>query len=382
MNPGGTGDRPPVALISRTAVYSSILIVRLSALGDVVHVLPSLAAIRDAFPKAKIGWAIEDKAAKLLQGHPQIDRLHVIPRKELTRAAKSGRGLTALGGARRVLTELRGEGYEVALDFQSNFRSAFLTRLSGAPLRVGQPSPHAKEGSHLFYSRVPPGMPFERHKIVRNLNLLRAIGLDPEPQRVALPVAEHPDIEAALPKRRGRPWVALHAGVSAFGAIKAWRPERFAELARGLVLAGADVFFCWGGDSERKQAQALTESAPGTFMAPETALSQLAWFLEQVDLFVGVDSGPLHVAAAMGTPVLGLYGPKHVSTYGPFWSNGVTIAADYPCSPCRHRRCPLPEAKETIAPDGSRVRISPCMDTIRSENALEIARSMLPAMGV
>src|SRR6185295_5624973 len=114
----------------------SVLIVRLSALGDVVHVLPALAALRESSPSLRIGWAVEEKAASLLQGHPQIDRLHVIPRGELSQAAKR----LALGRfasrAWRVVKELRAESYEATLDFQSNFRSALLARLAGAPRRI------------------------------------------------------------------------------------------------------------------------------------------------------------------------------------------------------------------------------------------------------
>lgn len=348
---------------------ASILIVRLSALGDVIHVLPSLEGLRAAYPEAKIGWAVEDKASSLLRGHPHLQRLHVIPRQELTKALKGGQlgafRTTALSGIR----EIRQEGYEVALDFQSNFRSAALTRLSGAPRRIGQPKPFSKEGSRLFYTDVPAAVSKETHKIERNLELLAPLGVRPTetpvpslPPRpsVELPETTQPD---------GSPWrglVAIHPGVSVFGALKAWRPERFAALGRALVEDGVRVVYLWGGASEEAQVQRLLEQAPGTEAAPKLNLIQLAALLEQAQTFVGVDSGPLHVAAALGVPVIGLYGPKHTGTYGPYWPGTTAVAADFECSPCRYRRCPRDDAARVETPDGV-LRISPCMDTIEVE---------------
>src|SRR5438270_5647020 len=147
----------------------SILIVRLSALGDVVHVLPALAALRAAFPTAKIGWAVEEKAASLLDGHPRLDRRHVIPRSALAKAARSRDVGTFVREARRTVRELRAESYEVTLDFQSNFRSSLLARLSGAKRRIGQPAPFAKEGARFLATEAPRAVERSVHKIVRNL---------------------------------------------------------------------------------------------------------------------------------------------------------------------------------------------------------------------
>src|SRR5690606_35378256 len=141
--------------------------------------------------------------------------------------------------------------------------------------------------------------------------------------------------------RKAERWVLLHPGVSAFGALKAWREARFAELGAALAADGHHVLFLWGGEAERRLAARLAEAAPGATIAPKTdSLRQLAALLEAADLVVGVDSGPLHLAAALGTPVLGLYGPKHPGTYGPFWPGAEVVRGDEPCSPCRYRRCP------------------------------------------
>ncbi len=345
---------------------ASILIVRLSALGDVIHVLPALEGLRAAYPQAKIGWAVEDKASSLLQGHPHLDRIHVIPRQTLTKALKGGQFTTFRTAALTGVRELRREGYEVALDFQSNFRSAALTRLSGAKRRIGQPKPFSKEGSRLFYTDVPAPVSKETHKIERNLELLSPLGIRPQgTPRPSLP--PRPEVKLAETSQPdGSPWrglIAIHPGVSVFGALKAWRPERFAALGKALVEDGVRVVYLWGGASEEAQVKRLVEQAPGTEAAPKLNLIQLAALLEQSQTFVGVDSGPLHVAAALGVPVVGLYGPKHTGTYGPYWPGTSAVAADFECSPCRYRRCPRDDAARVETPDGV-LRISPCMDTI------------------
>jgi len=342
----------------------SILIVRLSALGDVVHVLPSLAALRRAFPTAKIGWVTEEGAATLLEGHPHIDRLHVVPRKTWIRDLGRGAVLQPMGALRRKIAELRAERYDVALDFQSNFRSGLVTWLSRARRRIGQPAPLSKEGSRWFFTDVAPAIPFEAHKIERNLNLLAPLGIDTRPARGVLASGDARSLRTLLPENGERRRVVLHPGVSPAGAVKAWRPDRFAQLGARLIESGYEVFFSWGGATERLQAEHLVEAAPGARVLPETTLRQLVELLRAVDLFVGVDSGPLHLAAALGTPALGLYGPKHVSTYGPYWPGGHVVAADYPCSPCRVRRCPRPEVTHVQLANGRSAPISPCMDTI------------------
>lgn len=324
----------------------SILIVRLSALGDVVHVLPALAALREAFPKAKLGWAVEEKAASLLEGHPQLDRRHVIPRGELTAAARRLSPIAFARAASRTIRELRAEDYEATLDFQSNFRSALLARFTGAKQRVSQPAPFAKEGSRLLATRQPTAVDPSLHKIVRNMRLLECLGVyGKTPPR---PVVPEPEASRLLAERfagTGAP-VILHPGVSAFGAFKAWRVEGYAALARTLKAQhGARVAVAWGGAGERAAAERVVALSRGAAeLAPETrSVLDLAALLRRATLFVGADSGPLHLAAALGTRVVGLYGPKDPRTYGPFWDNASVVRKGVACSPCTLRRCARPE---------------------------------------
>lgn len=357
-----------------------ILIVRLSALGDVVHVLPALAALRAAHPDAFIGWAVEDRAASLLEGHPHLDRVHVVPRAAWSKVLRSD-PLSVLRSLRKTLRDLRRERYDVTLDFQSNLRSSALAWASGAPRRIGQPRPFAKEGSRALVTETPDAVPRDAHKIERNLALLEPLGLAratmmPRPRpTLAEPAAARAlaDAFAAGPGQR----VIIHPGVSAFGALKAWREDRFADLARRLVADGARVFFAWGGAAEEALARSLAARAPGAAITPKTSsILELAAVLRRADLVIGVDSGPLHLAAAVGAPVLGLYGPKHPGTYGPFWTPSEVVRAGLECSPCRYRRCPRPDVA-VVEGTGGAQRISPCMDRLDVSAAHVAARRLL-----
>ena len=344
----------------------SVLIVRLSALGDVVHVLPALAALRAAWPSARIGWAVEEKAASLLEGHPQLDRLHVIPRAALEAAARK-RSLTGfVGTSLRALREVREEGYEVTLDFQSNFRSALLARLSGARRRIAQPAPFSKEGARFLATETPSPVEKSVHKIERNLQLLRPLGIFPA--AVPRPLIPEPETARVLGEallHGGPAPVLLHPGVSPFGAFKAWRVEGYAALARSLrAERGARVLVAWGGDREREGALRVVELSRGAAeLAPRTrSVLDLAALLRRSVLFVGADSGPLHLAAALGTPVVGLYGPKDPRTYGPYWENARVVRKGVACSPCTLRRCARPE----------------CMTLLTADEVREAATSLLP----
>ncbi len=329
----------------------SLLVVRLSALGDVVHVLPALAALREAFPGVRIGWAVEEKAASLLEGHPQIDTLHVIPRQALAQAARSRDIGGFVENARRAVRELRQQCYEVTLDFQSNFRSSLLAYLSGARRRIGQPLPYSKEGARFLATETPEAVERTAHKIDRNLRLLAPLGV--EPARAPRPVIPEPESARRLAEGFAGA-VLLHPGVSAFGAFKAWRTEGYAALARYLKAEkGARVVVAWGGSAEREGALEVVALARGAAeLAPETrSILDLAALQRRASLFVGADSGPLHLAAALGTKVLGLYGPKDPRTYGPYWENAQVLRKGVACSPCTLRKCARPECMTLITAD-------------------------------
>lgn len=324
-----------------------ILIVRLSALGDVVHALPLLDALRRARPDAWIGWLVEERNASVLVGHPQLDRVFVWSRRELSALLRRGRVLAALRLALRNLRELRAAGFEVSIDAQCNLRSSLLARLSGAPRRIGFAPPYTKEKAHWLATErvaVPDG---GQLKVERNLALLGPLGIDGHGARPRLAVPEDARI-AARALRGSLPAtevVALHPGVSGFGAIKQWAPERYAGVARRLSAErGALCLVTWG-PGERALAEGIVQASQGAAqLAPETrSLLELAALYEVCDAVVGGDTGPVHLAAALGVPVVGLYGPKDPAVYAP-WDGlrgraATTVWKHVHCSPCTLRRC-------------------------------------------
>lgn len=320
-----------------------ILLVRLSALGDVVHCLPALASLRAAHPAVEIGWLVEDRHAGVLAGHPQIDRQFIFRRKG---------GLSAMAEVRRAIRKWQPT---VVLDFQGNLKSGFLTGLTGAIRRIGLPPGEAREGSHAFLSEtVPPGPPRE-HRCDRALRVVRALGDAPELPGVLpdVPPAATEAVASALAARGIGRYAVIVPGTSDFGAFKRWPPARFGELAgriraeRGLVPV---VSF---GPGQRPLAQAVVEASGGAAeLSPETkSLHELIALLRGAALVVGADSGPVAIAAVAGVPTVALFGPKDPAIYRPPGPRVEVVWKRVYCSPCRLRTCDDPICMTTMETD-------------------------------
>ncbi|HVG94998.1 MAG TPA: glycosyltransferase family 9 protein, partial [Planctomycetota bacterium] len=341
-----------------------VLVVRLSAIGDVLHALPAVAALRKARPGAYLAWAVEDRAAALLEGHPALDRVLVLPRRRWSRAARRMTGWPAVAsGAGRWIRDLIGERFDVALDLQGNLKSGLVAWASGAPARYGFSSDAAREGNGFFVNRRVPALRGARHKVDRNVALVEAcLGERTAPLPADLP-RDPADVAwtdaallaAGLPSRG---FVVLHPGTSGFGAFKRWPAERFARLATRIRRdAGVPVAITFGPGEEPLAEEVRTRAAAVALATP--SLRALAEVLRRAAAFVSGDTGPLHVAAAVGTPVLGLFGPKDADVYGPWGrrpdgTSGplpVLTRADVPCRPCTLRWCPEPVCMSAIEED-------------------------------
>lgn len=317
------GDPPP----------TRVLIVRLSALGDCVHVLPALDALRRGLGReAHLAWLVEEKAASLLDGHPQLDRVHVLPRRALLALVRLRRPVLSLGELGGFFRDLRRERFEVALDFHSNLRSSIAVLASGARRRYGFGRGHCYERTYLFRNRNVIPRSARLHKVEKNFEIVRALGIDPAGARARVAVPEAARERAA--RFAGGAFgtaaarvVAFHPGASGHVAGKMWPVEAYAALARELGREGMRVLVTWGpGErrlAERIAAAAVAAGAPegAVVLAPETAsLQELSALYERCAAVVGSDTGPVHLAAALGAPVVGLYAPKDPAIYGP-WSS-------------------------------------------------------------
>lgn len=291
----------------------NILIIRLGAIGDVIRVLPALHALRERYPEARIDWVVEARSAGILEGHPSLNGLLVFHRSG--RLYQDLREFVAL--ARRI----RQGGYDLVVDFHGIFKSALLTAASGAGRRIGFARPRAQEGSWLFLTervRLPSS---RLNRIEENLELARAVGA----RRGVLDVtiAVQPEIQVEVESwfeekfDSGKMLVAVHAPVDR--PEKQWPLEYFAELCDLLLSDGRfEPFLTWGPGQREVAAQVAAMSRRSPVIAPETpTLKHLAWLLRSADMFIGGDSGPMHLASAMGTPVVAVFGGTDPARHHP-----------------------------------------------------------------
>ena len=302
---------------------SRILFIRLSAVGDVINTLPALEAVRSGFPRAFIGFVVEDRAQDLIEGHPSVDRVHLFRRRRWVKMAR--RPLEWGRVCREVadfVAAIRRERYDVALDFQANLKGALHGLLSGARRRIGFSRDHASEGNHLFNNLhvTPPGTTINR--VEKFLSLAAALGVPTDGARYRLPEpASSRDLVGGFLAREGLArYVAIHPGTSDFGKAKRWMPGRFSALATRIAAElGLRSVITWG-PAERPLAEEVVRGAGGqALLSPETrSVLDLAEVLRRASLFVGCDSGPLHLCSAVGTPSVALFGPKDPRVYGPY----------------------------------------------------------------
>lgn len=291
-----------------------VVIVRLSAIGDIVHAIPSAVAIKRARPSTEIAWVVEGRAGDVLEGHPAVDRLIRVPRGWLLSPA----------AIRRLAGELADYRADIAIDLQGLLKSAVATWLSNAPMRIGASRPHARELAWLASTRrVSPRRP---HIIERHLELLAPIGIAAPEVEFAMPrhEAARRSVAGWFP-RSDSGTVVLNPGAG--WASKLWPTERFAAVARGLRRRhGVASVVVWGGPDESAAADRIVADADGAATkAPPTSLSELTETARLARLFISSDTGPLHIAAAVGAPCVGLFGPVPASRNGPWGSIHATV---------------------------------------------------------
>jgi lipopolysaccharide heptosyltransferase I len=293
-----------------------ILIVRLSAIGDVVHALPLASALRDEFPRSFLAWVVESRAADVLRAHRSIDELIEVPRGWL----RSARAVLAL---RRQLRNLR---LDVTIDAQGLTKSAIAAKLSGAKRRIGFAGPDGREISRWLNNELV--LPKRTHVVERNLELLRPLGIGPRTPRFDLTdtpagaVAADRVLETARLCDR---FALINPGAG--WTSKLWFTDRYAAVARHLgqvhLLRSLVV---WAGEAERTMAERIVADSSGFgVLAGRTKLSTLIAIARRATLFIGSDTGPLHLAAAVGTPCVGLFGPVAAERNGPYGSQHIAI---------------------------------------------------------
>ncbi len=338
-----------------------ILVIRLGALGDVLRTRFAFPGLRALYPEARIDWLVEDRAAAGLAGIVGLDGVIQVPRSLLRwrRPWDGWRRLT------RLVNDLRARRYDLALDFHCILKSALLAWGAGIPVRVGYDGTHAREGSQRFLTHQAQVRPAHLSRFERNAGLVRYLGgkvSATAPPPLELPVQARRAVEG-LPADP----IVMHPGTSVSTRYKRWDPARYAEVAVQLqARIGAPSLVTWGPVAgERECAEAVVERASGAAsLGPRTAsLAEFLALLARARLFLGSDSGPLHLASLVGTPAVVLFGPTDPLENAPF--PGVPsriLQHDVGCNPCR-RGCPA----------------LPCMGAVQVEEVVRAALELVAA---
>jgi 3-deoxy-D-manno-octulosonic-acid transferase/heptosyltransferase-1 len=345
-----------------------ILIIKPSSLGDVVNALPFLSSLRRRYPDRYIAWLVEEEAAELLLGHPLLDRVIVSGRRRWRREVRTPfRGSAALREIAALIAELRQGRYDLVVDLQGLLKSALMVLCAGARFRVGLAG--AREGSGRALTHVVPLPPGPLHAVDRYLEAARFLGADPLLKTFMFP--SRPDdgakAEALLAEAGVRPnMLAIALNPQARWPTKLWGEEPFARVGEMLARRHGARILVIGSSSDLPPARRLASRMdPAPFVAAgRTDLKVLIALLKRIDLLVTVDSGPMHLAAALRTPLVALFGPTDPRLIGPYGGDGVVLRVPLPCSPCSKRRCQI---------EADRL----CMHSISVEQVAEAASALL-----
>jgi heptosyltransferase-1 len=321
--------------------FQRILLIKPSSLGDIVHALPVLAGLRTAYPQAHIAWLVGNAFAPLLAGHPLLDEVIPFDRRRYGRMLRSwASGVDFL----RFVGDLRRRRFDLVVDLQGLVRSGFLSWVSGARRRVGFAA--ARELAWAFYTQRVRCATREMHAVDKNLHLAHAIGLPVDPPTFPLGLREEElaAFRARLAGIAGRPighFIAVLPG--ARWETKRWRADRLAELLDRLQVDGFPPPMLLGSPADRTYTDAILAacSVPVIDWVGQTSLRELAAALALADLVICYDSGPMHIAAALGKPIVAIFGPTNPVRTGPYCRSARVVALPLPCAPCYQRRCPL-----------------------------------------
>lgn len=333
-----------------------IALIKPSALGDIMHALPVLAALRQRYPQAHLAWVVNSLYEPLLQQHPLLNATIPFQRR------RKGLWSTAVGFT-QFLSRLRGEHFDLVIDLQGLFRSGLMAWSTGAARRVGLSS--AREGARWFYTDViDDGGMEDRHAVDRYWRVAEGLGAGSGPKRFVLPVAEAARSWAREVLRDyPRPWLAV--GVGARWLTKRWLPEHFAALVnQAQEEYGGTALFVGAPDEVEisRRAWGLVQGPKRDFTGT-TDLPQLAALLEQCDAMLANDTGPLHLAVALGRPVVAPYTCTQVKLTGPYGQHERAVETGVWCRGSRLKECPRLECMSELTP----ARLWPVLESVLTQ---------------
>jgi lipopolysaccharide heptosyltransferase II len=367
--------------------FSRILLIKPSALGDVVHTIPLLVKLRARYPRARIDWLITPENAEVVRFHPALSNVVLFARRDFSRRGHRWRATVAF---RDLLKQIRRAKYDLIIDMHGQMRSAFFTLISGARVRIGFDRPikfsrtisaehdlknvpshgwrGAREGSWVAYTHRIPIPTLDVHAIDRYLWVAPLLGLDANPPdlRIYLSPETIQNVERLLEQHgvpASKPLIVLVPGT--IWETKHWTIEGFAGVAREFLREGFAVALA-GTKRDQDRCRQIAADAPGVCdLSSKTTPAQLAALIRRAEVAVTNDSGSMHVAASLGKPMVSVFGPTNPVHIGPYERPESVVRVDLPCSPCNYRRlsqCPFDHA---------------CMKQVTPAMVVERARKIL-----
>lgn len=316
-----------------TIMYSGkiprrILVIKPSSLGDIVHALPFLYELKESFPSSEIHWVVARGFEGILEHHPMITRLWIINKNEWKKTDRIGSTITEFT---ELYRNFRNTAFDLTIDLQGLLRSGILCLAAGSPVRVG--FREAREGSTIFYTHCVEGGT-DIHAVDRYLKISAALGCTPGTVRFPLPLVKESSFVSEIKARAGT-YAVIAAG--ARWRTKKWHPERFAFVARELPVNSILI----GGKADIPDAETIASGSGGKALsaAGQTVVRDLIPLLRSARVLITNDSGPMHIAAALGIPIVSVFGPTNPVRTGPYgYSEGI-IRSTLPCAPCYRKKC-------------------------------------------
>ena len=317
-----------------------ILIVKPSALGDIVHTLPVLAVLKSNFPEAEIHWVVAKGLNEVLENHPMISKLWIIDKnkwKKLESVKETFVEITTLQ------KELKREKFDVVIDLQGLFRTGLISKFTGCKFRIG--FKRAREGAALFYTHKVDVDWENIHAVDRYLKLLEPLGCKID--KAEFPMAPYPEA-CAIMNELPEDYVVI--APSACKEANRWPAERFGQLASKLDLPSVVVSNM--ADANIADELVAVSEGKAISVAGRTTIMELVAVIKKAKYFISNDTGPMHIAAAMDVPVFAIFGPANPVRTGPYGDIHTIVKADIPCSPCyKKKRCARSECLKALTVD-------------------------------
>jgi ADP-heptose:LPS heptosyltransferase len=334
-----------------------ILIIRLGAIGDVIRTMPVLEHLSKKYPSYKIDWLVEDRASNILLDSTLLNEIIIVPRKEITNTLNQKKFFKLFFILKKLIKYIQSKDYFIIYDFHGIFKSGFFSFFSTAPVRIGFSRKFTKEFNYLFNNKYFSPASKYVTRIEKNFSLL---GMNIEKNKklnwnIYISDADKEYVDEWLKNKNllNKKIIGVNPFVSAAGRYKEWFLDFYAKLIELIKdnYPALEVVVTYGPGEEEKMKYIIEKSGVNVFPAPATTMKQLAYLISKFELFITGDTGPMHLAEAMGTDIAAIFGPSDVNINRPFTGNSIVIYKESGCNPCRNKKCQDLKCLKILSPE-------------------------------